>query len=231
MIIAAALCPSPPLLIPSLTGAAVVLPELRRACEQAVAELVAADPDVVAVVGAGGQTKIWDGDARLDVAVFAPGIGAAERPVNMLPASLGVGCWLLDQVGYAGERLLCCVAHPEPAERCARVGADLAAGPGRTALLVLADGSARRTPKAPGYFDERSAGFDAEVEHAVRTGDLGALLAVDAGLAAELLATGRPGWQVLAGALNGASCRTEIRYCDDPFGVAYLVASLRGCTN
>ena len=236
MIIAAALCPAPPLLIPGLTGAAgSVLPELRHACEQAVAELVAAEPDVVAVVGIGEQTATWDGDARLDVAVFAPGIGTARHPASglpaSLPASLGVGGWLLDQAGYAGERLLHSLAHSESAERCAHIGADLAAGPGRTALLVLADGSACRNHNAPGYFDERSAGFDAEVERAVRTGDVAALLAIDAGLASELLATGRPGWQVLAGALPGVRLTTEIWYCDDPFGVAYLVASLRTFTD
>lgn len=227
MIIAAALCPSPPLLIPGLTGSARVLPELRRACERAVTELVAAGPDVLAVVGPGERTMIWDAVARFDVAAFAPGLCGAPHSGSGLPASLGVGAWLLDESGYRGERLLQSVAHLEPAERCARVGADLATASEKTALLVLADGSACRNPKAPGYFDERSAGFDTEVERAVRAGDLGALLAIDAGLASELMATGRPAWQVLAGALNGERLTSEISYCDDPFGVAYLVASLR----
>jgi aromatic ring-opening dioxygenase LigB subunit len=92
---------------------------------------------------------------------------------------------------------------------------------------VLGDGSARRGLRAPGYLDARSAGFDAEVERAVRTGDLDALLAIDPELARELMAAGRPAWQVLAGALAGKVVESEIRYCDDPFGVAYLVASLR----
>ena len=40
------------------------------------------------------------------------------------------------------------------------------------------------------------------------------------------MATGRPSWQVLASALPGLQPVSEIRYCDEPFGVAYLVASL-----
>ena len=44
MIIAAALCPAPPLLLPGLTGAAEVLPELRRAGLAAAGELAAGDP-------------------------------------------------------------------------------------------------------------------------------------------------------------------------------------------
>jgi hypothetical protein len=53
-----------------------------------------------------------------------------------------------------------------------------------------------------------------------------ALLALDPALARDLMATGRPAWQVLAGALAGTPVSTEIRYADDPFGVFYLVASL-----
>jgi len=60
----------------------------------------------------------------------------------------------------------------------------------------------------------------------VRGGDLGALLSVDAGLARELMATGRAAWQVLAGAMDGLRPAATVRYRDDPFGVAYLVASL-----
>jgi len=41
------------------------------------------------------------------------------------------------------------------------------------------------------------------------------------------MATGRPAWQVLAGALGGLAPAAEVLYCDDPFGVGYLVASLR----
>ena len=81
--------------------------------------------------------------------------------------------------------------------------------------------------RRPGYFDERSAGFDAEVERAVRDGDFQALLEIDAELARELMAAGRPAWQVLAGALEGTVVASEIRYCDDPFGVSYLAASMR----
>ena len=38
---------------------------------------------------------------------------------------------------------------------------------------------------------------------AVRAGRLDALLAIDPALARDLMATGRPAWQVLAGALGG----------------------------
>jgi len=252
MITGAALCPWPPLLVRELTGADPVLPELRAACAEALATLLRDGPEVVAVVGPGTTTASWPGDGRLNVAAFGPGAaaadraevasrtadaGSADRPARpaapgtaqrpMLPPAPGIGAYLLDQAGYHGERLIWSVSADEPVAGCQKLGADLAGGSTRTALLAMGDGSARRGPRAPGHFDERAAAFDAEVERAVRAGDFAALLALDPTLARELMATGRPAWQVLAGALEGmAGLATEVQYAGDPFGVAYLVATL-----
>jgi hypothetical protein len=241
VITSAALCPAPPLLARELTGADPVVPELRRACLDATIALVADEPDLVAVVGAAAETRAWPPGGQLDLSAYAPGLGAgpsvgpggepercaeASQP-PVLPLSLGLGTRLLDQAGYAGRRELYAVSDQEPPGKCAALGARLASASARVALLVMADGSARRGLKAPGYTDDRSVPFDAEVERAIRAGDLSALLTLDPALARDLMATGRPAWQVLAGAANGSMAATAIRYCDDPFGVAYLVASLR----
>ena len=93
-------------------------------------------------------------------------------------------------------------------------------------MLVMGDGSARRSVSAPGHLDERAVPFDDAVERAVRDGDLAALGALDPGLARELMVTGRPAWQVLAGAWAPEKPATQVQYADDPFGVAYLVARL-----
>ncbi|HEX9066797.1 MAG TPA: hypothetical protein VF843_16930 [Streptosporangiaceae bacterium] len=231
MIVTAALCPGPPLLIGELTGAASVAEDLRSACTDAVGELIAAEPEAIVVVGAAEQTEGWPEAGPLDLAVFAPGpAGPSQAGIKAAanrPTSLGVGGWLLTACGYRGPQILQAVGAAEPADRCARLGAALAKAAGRQALLVVADGSARRTLKAPGYLDERSAGFDESVERCFRTGRLDDLLGLDPALAAELMAAGRPAWQVLAGALAGRAVSSEIRYQGDPFGVAYLVASLR----
>ncbi len=255
MIVAAALCPAPPLLVRKLSGAQQVAADLRDACLASVAELTAAAPGLVAVVGAAGSTGIWGGTPAFDLARYAPGpvlsngqgpagavgqgpAGAVAGAVGRsraravagpaeLPSALGVGSWLLGEAGSSAPRVLQSVGADEPPSRCAAIGAGLSGAHERVALLVMADGSARRGLKAPGYLDERSAGFDAWVENAVRGGRLDALLAIDPLLAGELMATGRPAWQVLAGALAGHKVSSEVRYCDDPFGVAYLVASLR----
>jgi hypothetical protein len=227
VITATAICPPAPLLARELTGLDPVVPELRQACAVAVERLVRSGPEVIAVVGPGPRTATWPADGRLDLTPFAPALGATDgREGPPVPLPLGLGARLLDEAGYRGTRRLRSVSQDEPAAACLRLGAGLRSLDGRVGLLVMADGSACRSLRAPGYLDPRAAGFDAALERAVRDGDPGALRAMDPGLAAELLAGARPAWQVLAGAMPGRLPATEILYADVPFGVFYLVAWL-----
>ncbi|HEX5293076.1 MAG TPA: hypothetical protein VFX25_29745 [Streptosporangiaceae bacterium] len=229
MIAAAALCPAAPLMVRELTGGTLILPDLREACRTATGRLLSARPEVIVVVGAGPRTGEWDGASRLDVASFGGGPAAAGRGPSGtpdLPVPLGLGARLLDEAGYAGPRRLDAIGADATPAACAAAGQRISQAEGRVGLLVMADGSARRGRRAPGYLDERSAGFDAGVERAFRDGDLKALGDVDPGLARELMAAGRAPWQVMAGALAGTEADVEVLYADDPFGVAYLVASV-----
>jgi hypothetical protein len=201
-----------------------VLPELREACAAAVARLLASQPAAVLVVGAGAATATWDGDDRLDLSAWAPGLPGRGNP--RLPLALGLGAMLLDEAGFTGLRILQAVGEAEPAAACLRLGATAAALPDVTAMLVMGDGSARRSPAAPGHFDERAAPFDLAAEQALRDGDMAAVAAFDADLAHDLMATGRAAWQVLAGALGERHQAGEILYADAPLGVGYLVAVL-----
>jgi hypothetical protein len=201
-----------------------VLPELRDACARAVAELIRADPEVIVVAGPAAETGEWDPESRPDLSAYAPALGPGGRPG--LPLALGLGALLLDQAGYTGHRVLQAVAGHEAGPACIALGEKWAAsGAGATAMLAMGDGSARRSTSAPGYLDERAVPFDTAVEEAVRAGDLAALAGVDPALAQDLMATGRPAWQVLAGALGPAQRpATDVLYAGAPFGVAYLVA-------
>jgi hypothetical protein len=224
VIACAAICPAPPLLARELTGRDPVVPELRQACATAVDRLVRAEAEMVAVIGAARRTAVWPADGSLDLGAFGPPLGRSSGPP--LPLPLGLGARLLDEAGYLGPRLLQSVSLDEPGPGCLKLGAELGRTAGRTALLVMADGSARRSIRAPGHLDPRAAPFDAALEQAMRDGDPGALRALDEALARDLLATSRPAWQVLAGAMPEPVPAAEILYRDDPFGVFYLVAWL-----
>ncbi|HEY2669943.1 MAG TPA: hypothetical protein VGJ07_06155 [Rugosimonospora sp.] len=117
------------------------------------------------------------------------------------------------------------VAAGEPPAGAAAFGRDRCAPwRPRVALLVVGDGSAYR-PYPPSYGDPRAQLFDAVAAKALATADGGALLALDPSLAGDLMVTGRPVWQALAGAASGADWRGELLYDAAPYGVGYLVAA------
>ncbi|MGW2849172.1 class III extradiol dioxygenase subunit B-like domain-containing protein [Streptomyces sp. NPDC001274] len=235
MLVAAAVCPCPPLLVPEVAaGAAPELDAVRDACAEAVDVLAAARPDLLVVVGpadpsgrgphAEGATGSFRGFG-VDLGVRL-GRDAGEGTSPSLPPSLAVGAWLLSRAGWTGgpveglgveERL--------ETGRCVDAGRELAARADRVALLVMGDGSACRTLKAPGYLDERAEPFDAAAARALGAADPEALIALDATLAHELKAAGRAPWQVLAGAARGAGLTGRLLREEAPYGVGYLVAA------
>ncbi|MGW2513095.1 class III extradiol dioxygenase subunit B-like domain-containing protein [Streptomyces scopuliridis] len=241
MLVAAAVCPSPPLLVPAVAaGAAPELDAVRAACADALGVLAAARPERLVVVGPAERERRGEhpsgtvGTFRgfgvdLDVVLgggTAARAGAGESPGRELPASLAVGAWLLEHAHWAAAPVSGLgVGEPLDTARCLRTGREIAARAGRVALLVMGDASACRSLKAPGYLDERAAGFDEEVARGLRTADVAALKALDAELAYELKAAGRAPWQVLAGAAEGAGLGGELLYEDAPYGVGYLVAA------
>jgi hypothetical protein len=103
VLIAAAICPHPPLLVPEAAcGAAAELDEMRAACDAAVAVLAAAHPDLIVVVGGAATTAEFDCDAAGSLAAY--GVGwrtGAYTPV--LPLSLTIGRWLLQRAGLVGQ--------------------------------------------------------------------------------------------------------------------------------
>jgi hypothetical protein len=235
MLVAAAVCPCPPLLVPEVAaGAAPELDAARAACTDALGVLAAARPDRLLLVGPAEDTgpETYPEGTRgtfrgfgVDVDVRL-GADQGEQAGPQLPYGLAVGAWLLERAGWSDVPVEALgVGEPLPAERCAGLGRDLAARPGRTALLVLGDASACRTVKAPGYLDERAEPFDARVARALGTADLGALGALDADLCRELKVSGRAPWQVLAGAAQEASLAGTLLYEGAPYGVGYVVAA------
>ncbi|MEH0418046.1 class III extradiol dioxygenase subunit B-like domain-containing protein [Streptomyces sp. B21-083] len=234
MLVAAAVCPCPPLLVPEVAaGAAPELDAARTACTDALGVLAASRPDRLLVVGPAGQSGRGPHPAGtrgsfrgfgvdLDVTLGA-GAAAAERE---LPPALAVAAWLLERTGWSEAPVEGLgVGEPLAAERCVEVGRGIGGQPQRVALLVMGDASACRTLKSPGYLDERAVGFDAEVARALGSADGPALKALDAELAYELKASGRAPWQVLAGAAENTELAGTLLYEDAPYGVGYVVAA------
>lgn len=246
MLVAAAVCPCPPLLVPEVAvGAAPELDALRAACADAVGVLAAARPERLVVIGPAERPGrgVFPpgavGSFRAFGVAFDVTLGSPQEPVAdtdttdevsehddvpPLPPSLAVGAWLLRGWSAApvegmgvGEQL--------EQEQCAVAGRAIGGSANRVALLVMGDGSACRTVKAPGYLDERAEPFDAAVAAALGAADTHQLASLEPELAQALRAAGRAPWQVLAGAAEGAGLKGELLHDSAPYGVGYFVAT------
>jgi hypothetical protein len=219
---AVAWCPHPPLLVPEIAaGAAAETLALRAACDEAINRLLSGPAAQLLIIGADSPTRGLRG--------FAPGV---DLPADAdLPPSLAIAGWLLDLAETSLERQFVSV-RPDGTPTTGWPEFD-----GRSVgLVVMGDGSARRSLKGPGYLDERAEPFDDAVVAALAQADPTALADINGGLAAELLVAGVGAWKA-AGRLLGAEkaaarllgadrrWRGEVLYADAPYGVMYVVAS------
>lgn len=215
LLTAVTVCPHPPLLVPEIAGgAAAETDELRAACDAAVGRLLGSGAQQIAVIGADS--------ARTGLHGFAPGL--TRLPADELPLSLAVGSWLLDRAAAGPPRRLVAV-RPD--------GTPTTGWPelfAPTGLLVMADGSARRSVKAPGYLDERAEPLDAVITKALAEADVGVLASLDVELCGELLVGGVGPLRAIAAftalaAAEDSRWRADVLYDAAPYGVQYTVAS------
>ncbi|MFC9613845.1 class III extradiol dioxygenase subunit B-like domain-containing protein [Streptomyces sp. NPDC056938] len=233
MLVAAAVCPCPPLLVPEVAaGAAPELDAARAACDEAVRTVLAARPDLIVVVGEGPVTRTHEQGAKGSFRPFGVDrevrLGAApegaEASAHRLPLSLTVGAWLLDRAGWTGPVAGYEVEGDRSWPTNGEDGVHLAARADRVGFLVMGDGTACRSVKAPGYLDDRAERVDASIAQALGNGDRDGFFAnLDEDLARELKISGRSPWQILTAA-SEEDGNWRVLYEDAPYGVGYFVA-------
>ncbi|WP_016701354.1 hypothetical protein [Actinoalloteichus spitiensis] len=246
MIVAAAVLPTPPLLVPELVGGAVRrTAELRATCVSIAAGLAGITPIWWAVAGDPAGPRTVPAAARgtfasygVDVPVSL-GRGPAATPADpMLPLPALVAGWLRAAGGAEAVETL--LLPPDLGQEGSRAfGADLwhgrpttpapsalAAADRPVGLVVLGDGSIRHGGDSPAPPHPAAAAFDDTVAAAFAAGDHEALLRVTPRAADEQHATGRVGWQVLAGVVaeSGRRWRVLESHADRALGVGYHMA-------
>ncbi|MDP2775163.1 MAG: hypothetical protein Q8O61_16545 [Nocardioides sp.] len=102
--------------------------------------------------------------------------------------------------------------------------APLAPQPPTGGVLVVANGSATRSEKAPGHLDERAVAFDEALRASLVAGRLGDL---DQDLARELWAD-VDGLVRLGREVDLDPASVQVDYDDDPYGVQYWVIRWEG---
>lgn len=227
VLIAAAVLPTPPVLVPQVAqGLSPDLDTLRAVCDAAVDRVYAAGADELLIVGAGpdgtrdvvsrGSFHAYGVDLPVDGRWEA---GAGDAAPMTLPFL--IGAWLLR------DRPDTPVRRPVMADERSGEAPVVGGTERRQAMLVLGDGTASRSPQAPGHFDERAEPYDAAVARALAAADPAALAALDPGLSRELHVAGFPAWQVLAreAAASAVGYDADVLYDEAPYGVGYFVAT------
>jgi hypothetical protein len=230
VLVAAGVCPHPPLIVPELAGAAAPeLDDLRAACAEVIRSLVECDPDLLVVVGPAELSAAYPGDAAGTMRPWGTDVRAG-RGEPVLPLSLTIGRWLLERYAPDSDDLPAlrfeAVATDASPDDCAALGRDLARSAGRVAILAMGDGSARLTEKSPGYLHPDAVPYNDMVGDAIAAGETGLLADMDPAVAEELWVGGRTAFQVLAAAAVEAAegCVSGSLYDDAPYGVGYFVA-------
>jgi hypothetical protein len=148
-----------------------------------------------------------------------PSYGGIEDPV----ADLRAAC--LDAVRWLGADPRV-VAGAQGARVAAYLTAEVAPS-GSDGVLVVANGSAKRTEQAPGHLDDRAVGFDDALRAALLAGNLGDLRDLDQALARELWADiDSLVW--LGHEIDVDPASVQVDYDDDPYGVQYWVMRMEG---
>lgn len=237
----ASLVPSPPALVPELGGAAGAAADgepavLRRAVLSAAGALAeqvsrwivvgAAESDLVLGPETAGTFRGYGVDVRVGLSRAV----ASTTADPALPLPMLIGGWLRAQVAPEVSAQARLIAADSTAAECvafgARLRAELDAETDRYGVLVVGDGAATMSTKAPRYLDARAEAVQADIDRALTAGDRAALAALDPRLCAELDVSGRPAYQILAGLFSADDTdpKVETRYAAAPFGVAYHVS-------
>ncbi|WP_033223401.1 hypothetical protein [Kitasatospora phosalacinea] len=209
MLVAAAVCPClPSLALAADVGAAAAPERLRAACAEAVAAVLAEEPEIVAVVGPGGRSLLHEEgtlwaprDLGLPLGVRLGRGRAAKTPASGLPMALGVGARLLEQAGWSGPVRAYELDDARSWATNGEDGVHLAGWADRVGLLVAGNGPTHADADGARRLDPRAEEIDAGVAAALASGDAdGFFPDMDAGLARELGVSGRSPWQLLDGA-------------------------------
>jgi len=230
-VVGAALVPAAPVLVPGLSGHTRTAPEVRAATLEAIQRMIDAGVDEVAVLAEADRAGLFDSDAPWGLhriggmhSVSEPGAGSAfDKPLTV---SLAIGASMLRDAGWTGPTSLHALERAMSADAAAELGRRLEAKGRSVGLLLLGNGSACCTEKAPGSFHPEAETFNATLLAMIRQGDRAAMMELSAHDTADQLSDVRVPLQVFAGATAGHRFLSSITFADDFAGVYYICATL-----
>jgi hypothetical protein len=221
VLVAAAIIPSAPVLVPELSRGAAEVADLREAVLTAASGL----PDRWVAVGVGTENRVWGPEAAGTFAGYGVDVpvslGPDAGPVAPLPLCALITGWVRGQVRPAAHARVHTVTDPRSAAELGRdLRTELDAPADPVGVLVVADGCHTLTPGAPGGHDPSSVAVQSALDEALAAGDGPALAALPEAV------VGRAAYAVLSGLLPTPAAVDEL-YRGFPFGVGYTVCVWR----
>jgi len=222
-----AFIPSTPLLIDQISvDSDEALEHLRYSSMTAVQAVIETDPQVVLIICVGDATGAFRSPVSASFAGFGVDI-EVSIPIatvgDQVPWTAGIAIHLLNQNGYDREVAVVTIATSE-IELASTLLAVPIKSPGRCALIVVADGSAGRSLKAPGYLIDGADEFDTGVVQAIATADAHALGELDLLEGDRVQAAGVAVWKAVGAAVQG-DFTAHLLFDQAPLGVGYFVAT------
>ncbi|KHO26203.1 hypothetical protein QQ44_10610 [Mycolicibacterium setense] len=223
MLSAIAIVPATPVLVPELVGAAAV--EVAGLRDAVITTATALPPRWLAV-GVGPGDAVYGPDSAgtfagygVDIPV-ALGPGPVGEPMP-LPLCALIAGWIRGQAAPHASVDVHAYAATHPAAEALALGRTLRArideSPDPVGVLVVADGLHTLTPAAPGGHVAASVATQQDLDDALATGDLAALVELPEPV------LGRVAFQVLAGLTASSPATARELYRGAPYGVGYFV--------
>lgn len=230
VLVAVAIVPSAPVLVPELAGtAAAETIDIREAAFAAAAVL----PDHWIAIGVGAADAVWSPEAMGTFAGFGVDVEVAlsphpHRPAQRfaeLPLCALIAGWLRGQVRPGASLQVCSYDASHTPEAAFALGRTLRTeiddGSEPVGVLVVADGCNTLSPAAPGGHDPAAVALQTALDDAIAAGDTAALSSLPEAV------LGRVAFTVLAGLADPAPHDAKEHYRGAPYGVGYFVGDWR----
>jgi hypothetical protein len=229
-IVGAALVPAAPVLLPALSGREQPAAAVLAAALCVIRQLIEFAPTEIIVLAEADRDGVFDNSApwglhRLGGMQARNASDVRATQGEPLPVPLAIGAALLGLAGWMGPAAFHALDRSVSAEAAIEYGRKLSSSTLPVGLLLLGNGSACCTDKAPGSFHSGAQAYNEALTSMIRTGDQRAVERLSAEASAEQLSDIRLPLQVLAGAESPGRLRGSIAY-DEPFmGVHYICAA------
>ena len=227
-IVSAALVPAAPVIVPGLSGHTMPAPEVRSAALDAIQRMIDAGVEEVIVLAEADRDGLFDSTAPWGlhrIGGLHPFSEAGAVFDQLLTMPLAIGASMLRDAGWTGTTYFHALERTISAEAAAEVGRGLGTTKRSVGLLLLGNGSACCTEKAPGSFHPQANEFNTSLVGMIRQGNRAAMMALPTQGAAEQLSDIRVPLQVFAGATPEHRLVSSIGFTGDFAGVYYICAT------